>query len=276
MYGDGARCAQLRTGGAKGRPRGHFLPLAHLGWQPQAVIELFHVGKVYPEGERAALHDVNLSIAKGEFVVLAGPSGAGKSTLLRLLFCAEQASSGQVLMQGKNLSRLGRADVARVRRKVGVVFQDFKLLPTMSVFDNVALALEVQGHRRDDITRRCLTVLKEVGLAHKTHQPAAALSGGEQQRVAIARALVVEPAVLLCDEPTGNLDAERAKEVLELLMTAHVRGTTVIVATHDPALLSAGRRRVVVLKDGRVTHDAPAFGDVAISRVPSAAGSRAA
>jgi cell division transport system ATP-binding protein len=143
-----------------------------------------------------------------------------------------------------------------------VVFQDFKLLPAMSVFDNVALALEVQGRSSDDIVRRTLNVLAEVGLAHKTHQPAASLSGGEQQRVAIARALVVEPALLLCDEPTGNLDAERAKEVIDLLMTAHVRGTTVIVATHDPALLSAGRRRVVVLEGGRVVHNAPAFADV--------------
>ena len=226
-----------------------------------AVIELFHVGKVYPDGERPALVDVNLCIAKGEFVVLAGPSGAGKSTLLRLLFCAEQASSGQVHVLGKNLARLRHSDVARVRRTIGVVFQDFKLLPELTVFDNVALALEVQGRRRDDITRRVLSVLKEVGLAHKTHQSATALSGGEQQRVAIARALVVEPAVLLCDEPTGNLDAERAQEVLELLMTAHVRGTTVIVATHDPALLAAGRRRVVVLAGGRVVHDAPAFAE---------------
>ncbi|HEY1098950.1 MAG TPA: cell division ATP-binding protein FtsE [Myxococcota bacterium] len=225
------------------------------------MIELFHVGKVYPDGERAALHDVNLTINKGEFVVLAGPSGAGKSTLLRLLFCAEQASTGQVLLLGKNLSRLRRHDVARVRRTIGVVFQDFKLLPTFSVLDNVALALEVQGKNRDDVIRRCMAVLSEVGLAHKTHQPAAALSGGEQQRVAIARALVVEPALLLCDEPTGNLDAERAKEVIDLLLTAHVRGTTVVVATHDPALLSAGRRRVVVLEGGRVAHDAPAFGD---------------
>ena len=226
------------------------------------MIELFHVGKVYPDGERAALHDVNLSIAKGEFVVLAGPSGAGKSTLLRLLFCAEQASTGQVLLMGKNLARLKRGETARVRRTVGVVFQDFKLLPTLSVLDNVALALEVQGRSADDITRRCLAVLSEVGLAHKTHQAAASLSGGEQQRVAIARALVVEPALLLCDEPTGNLDAERAKDVIDLLMTAHVRGTTVVVATHDPALLSAGRRRVVVLEGGRVVHDAPAFADI--------------
>ena len=240
------------------------------------MIELFHVGKVYDNGERPALVDINLSIAKGEFVVLAGPSGAGKSTLMRLLFCAEKATTGQALLMGKNLARLKRAEIARVRRTVGVVFQDFKLLPELSVFDNVALALEVQGRRADDITRRVLGVLTEVGLAHKVHQPAAALSGGEQQRTAIARALVVEPAVLLCDEPTGNLDAERAKEVIDLLLTAHVRGTTVIVATHDPQLLAAGRRRVVVLEGGRVVHDAPAFGESALPRLSSASRERAA
>lgn len=223
------------------------------------VIELYHVGKVYPGADRPALDDVNLTIDKGEFVVLAGASGAGKSTLLRLLFCAETASSGQVMLQGRNLARLSRADIARQRRAIGVVFQDFKLLANLSVLDNVALALEVQGKSRDDVVRRCVNVLKEVGLSHKTHHPAASLSGGEQQRAAIARALVVEPAVLLCDEPTGNLDAERAREVIELLVTAHVRGTTVVVATHDPQLLSGGRRRVVVIDQGRVTHDAPAF-----------------
>jgi len=235
---------------------------SHLAWHSRAVIELFHAGKVYPDAERPALVDVNLSIGRGEFVVLAGSSGAGKSSLLRLLFCAERATTGQVHFGGKNLARLSRGEIAAIRRQVGVVFQDFKLLPTLTVFENVAVALEVQGLRRDDVTRRTLTVLKEVGLAHKTHQPAAALSGGEQQRAAIARALVVEPRVLLCDEPTGNLDADRAKEVIDLLLTAHVRGTTVIVATHDPALLSAGRRRVVVIDQGRIVHDAPAFGEL--------------
>jgi cell division transport system ATP-binding protein len=237
-------------------------PRIHDVRQNCAVIELYHVGKTYPGTERPALADVNVRIDKGEFVLLAGPSGAGKSTLLRLLFCAERASSGQVLLQGRNLARLPRREVARVRRSIGVVFQDFKLLPELSVLDNVALALEVQGRPHDEIVRRSLAVLTSVGLAHKTHQPAAALSGGEQQRVAIARALVVEPVLVLCDEPTGNLDAERAREVMDLLSTAHIRGTTVIVATHDPAVLSGARRRVLTLEGGRVVHDAPAFGIV--------------
>jgi cell division transport system ATP-binding protein len=224
-----------------------------------AMIELFHVTKRYAGADRPALDDVTLEIRKGEFCLLAGPSGAGKTTLLRLLFCAETATSGQVLLGGKNLARLGPARIPEVRRNVGVVFQDFKLLPEVSVLDNVAMALEVQGRRFDEVRGRATEVIKQVGLGHKLHQAAARLSGGEQQRVAIARALVVEPAILLCDEPTGNLDAERARDILELLVTAHVRGTTVVVATHDPSLLGGGRRRIVRLEDGRVAADAPAF-----------------
>ncbi len=223
------------------------------------MIELFHVSKRYAGADRPALDDVTLEIRKGEFCLLAGPSGAGKTTLLRMLFCAETATTGQVLLGGKNLARLGAARVPAVRRNIGVVFQDFKLLPEESVLDNVALALEVQGRRFEEVRARATEVLKQVGLGHKLHQEAARLSGGEQQRVAIARALVVEPALLLCDEPTGNLDAERARDILELLVTAHVRGTTVLVATHDPALLGGGRRRVIRLEDGRVVADTPAF-----------------
>jgi cell division transport system ATP-binding protein len=223
------------------------------------VIELFHVSKRYSGTDRAALEDVNLSVDKGEFCLLAGPSGAGKSTLLRLLFCADFASSGQVILQGKNLARLKRKHIPLVRRNIGVVFQDFKLLPDLTVLENVALALEVQGRSNDEVRRRSVAVLQQLGLGHKLQQHAKNLSGGEQQRVAIARALVPEPALLLCDEPTGNLDAERAKDILDLLVTAHIRGATVIVATHDPHLLESGRRRVVRIEDGRVVSDVPAF-----------------
>lgn len=226
------------------------------------MIELYHVKKTYPGAQRASLDDVNLSIDKGEFVVLAGASGAGKSTLLRLLFGAEQASSGQVLFLGRNLGRLPARTLPQVRRHIGIVFQDFKLLPQLSALDNVAVALEVQGRPRDEVVARSLQALQDVGLVHRLHQSVTALSGGEQQRVAIARALVVKPALLLCDEPTGNLDATRAKEVIELLETAHIRGTTVVVATHDPGLLGGGRRRMVMIEEGRVAHDAPAYGDI--------------
>ena len=222
------------------------------------MIELFHVSLRYPGADRPALDDVTLEIRKGEFCLFAGPSGAGKTSLLRLLFCAEAPTAGQVLVGGRNLARLKAARVPEVRRNIGVVFKDFKLLPEHSVLDNVALALEVQGRRLEEVRERAATVLEQVGLGHKLHQPAERLSGGEQQRVAIARALVVEPAILLCDEPTGNLDAERAQGILELLVTAHVRGTTVVVATHDPALLG-GNRRVVRLEDGRIVADVPAF-----------------
>lgn len=224
------------------------------------MIELFHVSMRYPAAERPALEDINLAIHKGEFCLLAGPSGAGKSTLLRLLFCAEVATSGQVVLNGRNLARLKPSQVPLLRRSIGVVFQDFKLLPEMTVFENVALALEVQACASQELRRRTLAVLEQVGLGHKQHQRAASLSGGEQQRVAIARALVPEPAMLLCDEPTGNLDAERAKDILELLVTAHVRGTTIVVATHDPTLLESGRRRVVRIEDGRVVSDLPPSG----------------
>ena len=225
------------------------------------MIELFHVTKRYEGTERPALEDVNLEIKKGEFCLLAGPSGAGKSTLLRLLFCAEACSTGQVILNGKNLARLKRSQIPHIRRNIGVVFQDFKLLQDVSVLENVALALEVQGRSAVEVRRRATAVLQQVGLGHKLHQRAASLSGGEQQRVAIARALVPEPAILLCDEPTGNLDAERAKDILELLVTAHVRGTAVIVATHDASLLESGRRRIIRLEDGRIVSDVPAFGD---------------
>ncbi len=223
------------------------------------MIELFHVTKRYQGTDSPALEDVNLEIKKGEFVLLAGPSGAGKSTLLRLLFCAETCSTGQVMLNGKNLARLRRRQIPHIRRNIGVVFQDFKLLPDVSVLENVALALEVQGRAAVDVRKRASQVLQQVGLGHKLHQRAASLSGGEQQRVAIARALVPEPAMLLCDEPTGNLDAERAKDILALLVTAHIRGTAVIVATHDESLIESGRRRVIRLEDGRVVSDVPAF-----------------
>lgn len=219
------------------------------------MIELYHVVKRYPGQERPALDDVNITIDKGEFCFLMGPSGAGKTTLLRLLFCAERASNGQVLLNGRNVARISSAQIPYLRRNIGVVFQDFKLLPKSTVHENVALALEVQGRSSSDVQKRTDEMLYLVGLRHKANDRAESLSGGEQQRVAIARALVTDPAILLCDEPTGNLDPERSNDILELLERANARGTTILLATHDPLLLSRRRRRVLSLKDGRVDRD---------------------
>ena len=215
------------------------------------MIQLFHVYHSYGS-ERPTLADVTLEIEKGELVFLTGPSGAGKSTLLKLVFCAEQPTRGQLLVGGRNISRLARRAVPYLRRNVGVVFQDFKLLPRRSVEDNVGIALEVLGLPRREVRRRTYAVLKQLGLAHKRHVLPPRLSGGEQQRVAIGRALVNEPQILLCDEPTGNLDRERSEEIMGLLEEANSRGATVVIATHDPTLLNRGGRRVVVLDEGRV------------------------
>ncbi len=215
------------------------------------MIQLFHVYKSYG-ADAHALVDISLEIEKGELVFLTGPSGAGKSTLLKLVFCAERPSRGQILVGGRNVTRLAPRAVPQLRRNIGVVFQDFKLLPRRTVEENVAIALEVVGAPRRDIRRRTYAILKQVGLAHKLHAYPVKLSGGEQQRVAIARALVGEPQILIADEPTGNLDRERSDEIMALLGEANTRGTTVIVATHDPHLLGSTDRRVIRIEAGRV------------------------
>ncbi|MDP3940438.1 MAG: cell division ATP-binding protein FtsE [Deltaproteobacteria bacterium] len=218
------------------------------------MIQISHVSKSYSE-DVPALVDVNLVIAKGEFVFLAGPSGAGKSTLLKLLLGAETPNDGQILIDGRNVSRLRRSHIPLLRRKIGVVFQDFKLLLNRSVFENVALAVEVLGESRNRVQQKTWRVLKSVGLAHKMHTKAILLSGGEQQRVAIARAIVNEPDILLADEPTGNLDPDLTLEIMKFLRQVNARGTTVIIATHDPDLLARFNKRQVVLDRGRVVAD---------------------
>lgn len=219
------------------------------------MIELYHVMKRYPHADRPALDDLNLRIDKGEFCLLTGPSGAGKTTLLRLLFCAELASRGQVMIQSRNVAQLPKRQIPNLRRNLGVIFQDFKLLYRQTVLENVALALEVQGRPRPEIQERSERVLRQVGLAHRLYERADRLSGGEQQRVAVARALVTDPAIVLADEPTGNLDPDRAKDIMDLLVRANRRGATVLVATHDPMLLEQYKKRVLVLADGRLVQD---------------------
>jgi len=218
------------------------------------VIQLFHVFKKYG-AEAPALSDVSLEVRKGEFVFLTGPSGAGKSTLLKLVFCAEPATSGQILVFGRNVSRLRPSRVPYLRRNVGVIFQDFKLLPHRTVAENVAFPLEVRGQAPREVRRRVTQALRGVGLDHRMDKFPLSLSGGEQQRAAVARALVADPALLLADEPTGNLDLDRTVEVMDLLEAANARGTTVVVATHDRGLLARYKKRVIALESGRVVSD---------------------
>ena len=212
------------------------------------MIQLIHVSKSY--NHRAALSDITLEIEKGEFVLLMGPSGAGKSTLLRMLIGEEQPDEGQIFVQGKNVTKLKPSEVPYLRRKVGSVFQDFRLLPKKSVFENVALPLIVQGSSTADIRRKVTEALRAVGVDHKKDQPPNSLSTGERQRVCIARAIVNGPIVLLADEPTGNLDPERTAEIIELFKLINARGTTVIVATHDPHVMTQVNRRVIALMQG--------------------------
>ncbi len=218
------------------------------------MIQLFHVFKVFP-GDSPALSDVSLQIGKGEFVFLTGPSGAGKTTLLKLLFCAEKPSQGQVLIDGCNVAGLRRSAIPGLRRKIGVVFQDFKLLPDRTVFENVALTLDVLGVPQGKCEQEVRRILHRVGLDHKRSCLPAGLSGGEQQRVVIARAMVNNPLLLLADEPTGNLDPALTLEIMDLLCAANAQGTTVVVATHDPNLLAQYRKRILQLERGSLVLD---------------------
>ena len=219
------------------------------------MIQLFHVKKAYP-GDAPVLDDITLRVEKGEFVWLTGPSGAGKSTLLKLLFCAESPTSGQILIGGRNIGRIGQGSIPYLRRNIGDVFQDFKLLDNRTVLENVGYALEVLGASDGEIRERSLKRLAQVGLGHRATSLPRRLSGGEQQRVAIARALVNEPTILLADEPTGNLDPGLTDSILKLLFDANARGTTVVVATHDRTLLSRYRKRTVALDKGKLVSDA--------------------
>ncbi len=217
------------------------------------MIQLFHATKYYDR--RPALTDVTLQIDKGEFVLLMGPSGAGKTTLLKLLYCATSLDEGQILIQGRNVARIRPSAVPYLRRTMGVVFQDFKLLPKKSVYDNVALPLLVQGLSAFETRRKVMEALKAVGVDHRKESRPAMLSAGEQQRVCIARAIVNSPIILLADEPTGNMDAELACEIVELFRTINARGTTVLVATHNRQVIEQVGRRIVTLDQGKVVSD---------------------
>ena len=220
------------------------------------MIQMYHVDLRYAGGTYG-LRDVSISLEKGEFAFLTGASGAGKTSLLRLLFGAEQPSAGQILVAGRNITRIRAAQVPALRRQIGVIFQDFKLLPERSVFENVAIALEIAGTAKRDIRTRVWSLLKRLGRGPRIDHKPRSLSGGEQQRVAIARALVNDPPLLLCDEPTGNLDPTLALDIMDIIADAHARGTTVLVATHDPALLERYPHRRFALEAGRLLLDRP-------------------
>ena len=221
------------------------------------MITLTHVGKQY-DRIHTALADVSFAIDAGEFVFLTGPSGAGKSTLLKLLFREQIPSSGEIQMAGHRLASMPETEIPLLRRKLGVVFQDFKLIRIRTIFENVAFVLKVLGVSAAEQKQRTFRALKMVGLQHKLSSYPLQLSGGEQQRVAIARALVNDPLVLLADEPTGNLDPDLAQEIMTLFERINGQGTTVIVATHDRSLIQRMKKRVIGLDHGRIAFDQPA------------------
>ncbi|MDD2271684.1 MAG: cell division ATP-binding protein FtsE [Desulfuromonadaceae bacterium] len=215
------------------------------------MIQLHNVSLAY-QYDASALNNIDLKIGKGEFVFLTGPSGAGKTSLLRLLYGALTPNRGQVLIDGQNITRMSASQIPLLRRSIGVVFQDFKLLQNRTVFENVAITLEVLGWGRADIGKKTMHILKQMGIESKYNNITQRLSGGEQQRVALARALVNDPKILLADEPTGNLDDANKNQILNIFKDANIRGTTVVVATHDRRLIEQGHKRLVTLNKGEI------------------------
>jgi len=219
------------------------------------MIRFENVTKIYRRTSAPALHEISLEVARGEFVFVVGQSGSGKSTLLRLILCEEQASSGNVLVAGRELSRLPRRKVPALRREIGTVFQDFRLLPNKNVFQNVAFTLQVLGKSRHAIRAVVPETLEMVGLAGKEKRLPHQLSGGEQQRVAIARAFVNKPTILLADEPTGNLDPTTSLDIVRLLDRINRTGTTIVMATHDEGIVDQLLKRVLELDEGELVRD---------------------
>jgi cell division transport system ATP-binding protein len=218
------------------------------------VVELRNVSKVY-DGGTVAVDGASVRIGRGEFVFLVGPTGCGKSTCIRMLMKELEASSGDILIAGKKINDIDRSKVPYLRRNIGTVFQDYKLLPNRTVYDNVAYALQVIGESREEIRRKVPDIIRLVGLSTKLHNFPDELSGGEQQRVSIARAFVNHPPLLLADEPTGNLDPETSIGIMQLIYRINKTGTTVVVATHDKEMVDKMRRRVIELRDGRIVRD---------------------
>jgi len=219
------------------------------------LIQTVDLCKTYKNGLEA-LHNINLSIEPGEFVFLTGESGAGKSTLIKLLFREQQPTSGFIMISGKNINRLGRKDVVRLRRNTGVVFQDFRLMENSNVFDNVAFALKAVERPWEEIKTRVPEVLEWVGLAGREKENVMHLSGGEQQRVAVARAIINDPLILFADEPTGDLDPNTSAELMKLFEQINAAGTTVVMATHDQDIVEKMQKRVITLRKGRLVNDA--------------------
>lgn len=215
---------------------------------------MYDVWKTYPNGTNA-LKGINVKIDKGEFVYVVGPSGAGKSTFIKLMYREERPTKGQIFLNGFNVSRIKERQIPNVRRSIGVVFQDFKLLPTLTVFENVAFAMEVIEANKKAIKPRVLDVLGLVKLKHKAKMLPGELSGGEQQRVALARAIVNNPSIIIADEPTGNLDPETSWDIMRLFEEINQRGTTVVMATHNREIVNTIRRRVIAIEAGEIARD---------------------
>ncbi len=218
------------------------------------MIIFSNVSKVYDNGS-TALNNISFFIERGEFVFIVGPSGAGKSTLIKLLMHEETATSGDVIINNIKVSDLGHKDIPYLRRNMGVVFQDFRLLPKKTVYENVSFAMEIIGASKREIRRQVPSILSMVGLSHKAKAYPSQLSGGEQQRVALARALVNNPAFLIADEPTGNLNPKTAMEIVELLNEINKRGTTIVMATHAKDIVDQMKKRVIAIEDGVIVRD---------------------
>ncbi|MEK4703304.1 cell division ATP-binding protein FtsE [Bacillus sp. FSL H8-0512] len=218
------------------------------------MIQMKEVYKIYPNGVKA-INGINVSIHPGEFVYVVGPSGAGKSTFIKMMYREEKPTKGQILINNKDLGSMKEKKIPYVRREIGVVFQDFKLLPTLTVFENVAFALEVIGEQPHIIKKKVLDVLDLVQLKHRARQFPDQLSGGEQQRVSIARSIVNSPEVVIADEPTGNLDPDTSWEIMKTLEEINNRGTTVVMATHNKEIVNTMKKRVIAIEDGMIVRD---------------------